>query len=246
MVFRSPMFSNLVRSFFVAAFACTLTCPAAAQSIYVAGALGADISLASGSKTTGPIPGLTRGGESLSGAARLGVALDQRWGVELEVARSAETLQIFDPGIAWGFVGSAPVRAPEIETRSRVTTVSATGSVRHRVSDAVALWYLGGVVFHRTDRETRLRGGGFVRSGLFELPPLSRFPPGVDVITTHSAPFVLPSARAETVRYGAGPVVGLEAHIGYGNHFTFISGIRMLGLPASWLVRPAVGGGWRF
>ena len=48
------------------------------------------------------------------------------------------------------------------------------------------------------------------------------------------------------VDYGAGPMVGFEAHIGYGEHFTIIPGVRMHGLPASWLLRPSVGAGWAF
>jgi hypothetical protein len=56
----------------------------------------------------------------------------------------------------------------------------------------------------------------------------------------------LPSSRIESVQYGSGPVVGFEAHIGYGEHFTIIPGVRMHGLPNAWLVRPSVGAGWTF
>ena len=62
--------------------------PASAQSVYVAGALGADIMLASGQESIGlSVP--TGGGEALSGAARLACCSQPRWGIELEVSRPA-------------------------------------------------------------------------------------------------------------------------------------------------------------
>ena len=216
---------------------------AEAQSVYVAGALGGDILLASGQELSGltPPPG---GGEALSGAARLGVVLD-RWGVELEVSRAAEIRDTFRPNIAYGFVGARPALALEIEQRTRLTTVSATASIRQRVSDDVALSYLGGLVFHRTDTRTEYPAlRGFAWSSGYDV---------VSAVTVQGfawidAPSVsvAPSASRQSVRYGAGPVVGLEAHIGYGEHFAIIPGVRMHGLPGSWLVRPSVGAGWSF
>jgi hypothetical protein len=219
--------------------------PVAAQSIYAAGSLGADIVLASGQESIGfTFP--TGGGESLSGAARLGVLLEPRWGIELEVSRAGEIRETSQPNIAYAFVGGRPAVAPETEHRTRVTTISATASIRQHVSDTVALAYLGGIVFHRTDSRIDYRGirglsggsntvgfdgSGYTISGIYNINPVG---------------LVLPSTRIDTVQYGAGPVVGFEAHIGYGTHFTIIPGIRMHGLPASWLLRPSIAAGWRF
>ena len=128
--------------------------------------------------------------------------------------------------------------------------MSATASIRQQVSDNVALAYLGGVVFHRTD--TRLEYGGLrgftAASGVSAIGSFSFFPPGEPISPVGLAlpSLVLPSSRIETVEYGAGPVVGFEAHIGYGTHFLIIPGIRMHGLPASWLVRPSIAAGWSF
>lgn len=243
---RQRAASVVVRSFSVLAFVSIAICPASAQSVYVAGALGADIAFASGQESIG-ISFPAGGGESLSGAARLGVLLEPRWGIELEVSRAGEIRETSRTGPGPLPLGIArPIFLPEIESRRRVTTVSATASIRQQVSDTVALAYLGGVVFHRTDNLVDYRGirslsgsssfvfnesGYTVVSGLADI-----FPVG----------FALPSSRVETVQYGAGPVVGFEAHIGYGTHFTIIPGIRMHGLPASWLVRPSIAAGWSF
>src|SRR5688572_4892786 len=121
---------------------------AAAQSIYVAGALGADIWLVGGQESLSiAVP--TAGGESLSGAARLGALLDQQFGVELELSRAAELRDVSQPGIN-PLAGVLPFFVPEVDQRTRITTISTTASIRQQVGDNVALAYLGGVVFHRT------------------------------------------------------------------------------------------------
>jgi hypothetical protein len=80
---------NMSRFLFVLAVICLFTNTASAQSVYVAGAIGADISFVNGQESIQfALP--TGGGEAFSGAARLGVLLDQRWGIELEVGRAGE------------------------------------------------------------------------------------------------------------------------------------------------------------
>jgi hypothetical protein len=231
----------MTRILHVLALVLFLAGTAAAQSIYVAGGVGADIVLASGQESIG-LAGPSGGGESVSGAARLGTVLNDRFGVELEVSRAAELRESSRPGInplaaAFPFVF-------ELDSRTRVTTISTTASIRQQVSDNVALAYLGGVVFHRTDSQVAYEG-------LRATSGLSVVTGSLGSITSRLDPIspvglVLPFSRIETVQYGAGPVVGFEAHIGVGEHFTIIPGVRMHGLPASWLLRPAVAAGWRF
>jgi hypothetical protein len=226
------MASHTSRIVLVLVFVCFFNGVSTAQSLYVAGSFGADVVLASGAKSGG-LPAPDGGGESLSGAARLGVRLEPRWGAELEVSRGGEQEDAFASSpIPFEIVPVGIARSsffPGIEFRRRVTTVSATASIRQQVSDNVALAYLGGVVFHRTDSRMDLRGfPGF---------------PGVDLAALG---LTFPASRVESVAYGAGPVVGFEAHIGYGEHLSIIPGVRMHGLPASWLVRPGVGVGWSF
>jgi hypothetical protein len=221
--------------------ACLWSATATAQSVYVAGALGADISLVSGQEYPGiDIP--SGGGEALSGAARLGVVLQDRFGIELELSRAGETRSSSNIGGPLPLTFAAPISLGGFESITRLTTISTTASIRQQVADRVALVYLGGVVFHRTDSETEY-GFGFIQAtgGLGRVT-------GTFSDAGIASPFgaVLPSTRFESVRYGAGPVVGFEAHIGYGAHFTIIPSIRMHGLPNSWLVRPGVGAGWAF
>src|SRR5687767_7971327 len=219
---------------------CVFGHSAAAQSVYVAGALGADISLASGQESFGFSTPMG-GGEALSGAARLGTVLNDRFGVELEVSRAGDTRNTSRSGGPLPLAGALPFFLPQIESRTRITTVSTTASIRQQVADTVALVYLGGIVFHRTDSRLDYRGlralpalGGATFGSGFTFGDFS-----FDGVTPVGV--VLPSTRVESVLYGAGPVVGFEAHIGYGEHFLIVPGIRMHSLPASWLVRPSVG-----
>ena len=222
---------------------CT-TRPAHAQSIYVAGALGADISLVSGQDAFG-IGGPVGGGESLSGAARLGVELASRFGVELEVSRAAERRDVSQRGIN-PLAGSLSIFLPEVDFRTRTTTISTTASIRQQVSDSVALAYLGGVVFHRTDSQIEYRGlRGLPTAGSPAGPGIfSVIPGGLDPAS--AVGLVLPFSGIDSVRYGAGPVVGFEAHIALGDHLQVSPGVRMHGLPASWLLRPSIAAGWNF
>jgi hypothetical protein len=246
------MISILRRLLAVAILICFAAGPATAQSVYVAGALGADITLASGQESIGlSVP--TGGGEALSGAARLGVLLEPRWGIELEVSRAGEIRETSRTGPVPLPLGIArPAFLPEIEFRRRVTTVSATASIRQQVSDNVALAYLGGVVFHRTDTQVEYGGlrGYTATSGVSAIGSFSFIPPPgsepISPVGLALPSLFLPSSRIETVVYGAGPVVGFEAHIGYGTHFLIIPGLRMHGLPATWLVRPSIAAGWSF
>jgi hypothetical protein len=135
---------------------------------------------------------------------------------------------------------------PEVEFRTRTTTISTTASIRQQVSDNVALAYLGGIVFHRTDREInygRIRG--------LPAPGSPMVPGGVSVGPGRLDPILpvalaLPFSQIDSVQYGTGPVVGIEAHLGYGDHLSIIPGFRMHGLPNAWLLRPAVAVGWTF
>jgi hypothetical protein len=217
---------------------------AAAQSIYAAGAVGADISLVSGQESFG-IPSTTGGGEALSGAARVGVVLDGRFGVEFELSRAAELRDESRPGIN-PLAALFPIFVPEIETRTRITTISTTASIRQQVSDRIALAYLGGIVFHRTDSRLDYRAirGIPVAGATVGLDRVTFTTGGLEPI--FPVGLSLPSFNVDGVRYGVGPVVGMEAHIGYGDHITIIPGVRMHGLPATWLIRPSVGVGWTF
>jgi hypothetical protein len=210
-------------------------CPASAQSVYVAGAVGADMLFVSNEEAFGFIP--SRGsGEAISGAARLGVLVEERWGIELEVSRAAQIRDTSTPGGPFPLASAFPVFLPEIDLHTRITTISTTASIRQQVADRTALVYLGGIVFHRVDSRFEYDA----RRG----PPIFADLGFGESLT--SIGLVLPSIRTDSVQYGVGPVVGFEAHIGYGDHLTIVPGVRMHGFPEAWLLRPAVGVGWRF
>ncbi len=214
--------------------------PVTAQSVYVAGAVGADIMLVSSQESAGfSVPS---GGEAVSGAARLGIALTDRFGVELEVSRAGEIRNTSQPGFPAPLAGLAPFVLGDIEFRSQVTTISTSASIQQQLSNSVALALVGGVVFHRTDSEMIFRR--FASGGIFSIPPIP-LPTGVNVVTAASSSIFGPSA-VESVQYGTGPLVGVEVRIRVGEHLDVVPGVRMHGLPASWLVRPSVGVGWRF
>ena len=210
--------------------------PATAQSIYVAGSVGADILLVSGQESAG-VPLSNGGGEAVSGAARLGVLLDDRFGVELEAGRGAEMRHGSRLRGPQPLAGALSLFVPEIAFSTRVTTVSTTASVRQQVADTVALVYLGGVVFHRIDSRTEF--GGFPI-----LPLLGEL--GALGLSIPPARLTIAPSRVDSVEYGAGPVAGFETHIGVGEHFRIMPGVRLHGLPSSWLLRPSVAAGWEF
>jgi hypothetical protein len=168
--------------------------------------------------------------------------LQDRWGVEVEVSRASEMESNLGRGGPVPLGTLFPIVLPEVSYEARITTVSTTASLRQQIADRVALVYLGGVVFHRTDTEIQypfirgiptLAGNiGYTFSSVFE--------------TVTPAGIALPSTRVESVQYGTGPVAGIEAHIGYGDHLSIIPGFRMHGLPNAWLLRPAVAVGWTF
>ncbi|HET9192470.1 MAG TPA: hypothetical protein VFO21_06310 [Vicinamibacterales bacterium] len=179
----------------------------------------------------------TRGsGEAIGFALRVGTALGSSWGVELEYARPSvikRQEELFYPlpvsMVPERALGAIPGVVPDIyppifpiplaiETRDRHSAVSAVLWANQRVSDRVALVYLGGVAFSRFEREY-----GYASDGPIILFPVSR-----------------------TIRYGAHPVVGFESWIGLTDRVTLMPGVRMRAVEDGWSIRPAVGIGWSF
>ncbi|MGH9328942.1 MAG: hypothetical protein ACRD09_00740 [Vicinamibacterales bacterium] len=219
--------------------------PAFAQSAYVVGSFGVEVSRLSRVESGGfEFPG--GDGEALGGALRVGTELGDRWGLELEFAHAAtiedETTQ--NPRIlpATGFVftslGTAPVGgiAPEIpifvnytlRVRRSNPTLSTVAWIRQPVGGSVDLVYLGGVAFSRSVQE---QDTSFV--------PILR-----------PIPLLAPSRVTRTTMYGVNPLVGVEGRIRLTEHVRLVPGVRLQGLdsdPGSgWLMRAGVGLGWFF
>jgi hypothetical protein len=224
--------------------------PALAQSPYVVGSFGMDVSRLGGVESGGfQSPG--RDGEVMSGALRVGASLGDRWGVELEFARGAAMdaeasfgpRPLFTPspgavGITFSSNSAIPVPigAPiALNFRQRLEqrhqSLGTVAWIRQGVADRIDLVYLGGIAFWRTTREQEFA---------FTFPVLQ----GIPVFLPP------PSQRTRTTMYGVDPVVGVEAHVGLTEHVRLVPGLRLQGIGdpegSGWLLRAGVGLGWFF
>jgi hypothetical protein len=222
--------------------------PAIGQSVYVAGAIGAEVVRTSSTESGGSTFD-TGSGDAFAGAIRVGTSITPVVGVELEFYRPGE-IESDDGGpfylpaldlplsIAQGIGGSTisglyPTGLQSFigqTTRVRTSTTSALLFARQSLGSRVSLAYLGGVGFSRVVRETEF---GFPRI----IVPL---PPGI-----------LPgSYSTRTTQYGAGPVVGVELRAGMTEHMQLVAGLRAHTLRQSlvdgWMIRPSVGLAWKF
>ncbi len=218
--------------------------PALAQRAYVGASLTGDLTRYSGSESEG-VPDMSRGGEALGFALRVGTPLGSMWGVEAEFARPAEIETEWSPQIipldqpslvsgslTGGIIGGPLLGATEtlilppfstyrIQTRQRNSTLSAGLWVRQYLSARVSMVYLGGVGFERTELETEVTYQPFISS--------RRSP----VLTSSTL-------------YGVRPFVGVESRIAMTDHLQLVPGVRLHGLEGGWLVRPSVGLAWAF
>jgi len=236
---------RLVLTLVVMSFAAS----AGAQSAYVAGTIGADVSRVSHTDANF-ISSSPEGSETLSGSVRVGTAIGPSWGVELEfvqsghshdqvrpvvspLATSTSTIppQVTTvPGVAFTFTSAStnviPVRFVQSDIRQSRSDLDALIWVRQAVGGSVDLVYLGGVAFSRQRTEVTQNFPTILQ--LFApLPPNSVF-------------------RSTTITYGTRPLAGVEARIGFTSHVRLIPGLRLQGIAEGWLLRPYVGLGWFF
>jgi hypothetical protein len=222
---------------------------AGAQGVYVGGAIGAEVVRTSSTRSGGSTYD-SGSGEALAGAIRVGTAISERFGVELEFFRPGEIeaelggpiyLAALDsPSYrSWStspIVGSAlfpDLTVPSIigqTTRVRASTTSALLVARQALGSRVELAYLGGIGFSRVVRETEF---GFPRGVIPLLPSIRQA-----------------SYSTRTTQYAAGPVAGVEVRAGMTEHAQLVAGVRIHTLGQSvvdgWMIRPTVGLGWRF
>jgi hypothetical protein len=214
------------------------------QSVYVAGTIGADVSRVSHTDSIFS-PGTPNGSETFSGSLRVGSAIGQNWGVELEFVQSARSHEQVASSIlplatstalglataTGGFSISAtpanviPIRFPETDIRRSHSDFDAIIWGRQRAGGKVDLVYLGGVAFSR-ERVEVTQSFPIV---IALLPPV---PNGM--------------LRTTTISYGTRPLAGVEARIRFTSHVSLIPGVRLQGIADGWLLRPYVGLGWFF
>lgn len=222
--------------------------PAAAQSTYVGASVTGDIVRFGKVETEGAISralavvDVSRDGEAIGFGVTAGRALGERWGVELEFARSGEIENEFSRSLAAsptlpiipGLILPTPfppLPGPDIqietETELRLTTLSALLWARQELGERVELAFLGGVSFIHSDLESRLNITGR----------------GLALI----APFPLETTSTE---FHTGPAAGVDAIIKFGDRTAVVAGVRLIGLPGEslggWLIRPSAGVRWRF
>ena len=212
--------------------------PAAAQSTYIGASLVGDFARFSKVDYDDDSPRIlwddgSSDLEALGFNLKIGRALGERWGVELEFARSGEMESRMRPVVLPAELRSLPPQSTlpiliadiQIEQEQRHIGLGALAWVRQDLGARVDLSYLGGVVFSRWETEH-------------------------DYEVTISRPAIYPPIRNDftTITYGITPAVGVEAALKLGDAGAVTTGVRLQGTAGrnGWLVRPNVGFRWMF
>ena len=201
--------------------------PALGQSAYVAGGIGMDVFRTTRVETgLGDAP--AGGGEAVAFSVRVGTAVTDRWGVELEVARAGEIAREVQRGLPLPLLTRAlPIFESTVRLERRSTTIDAVAWVAQPVGGRVDLVYLGGVAFSRVADELAFQPARRAGVGGIVAPRATR-----------------------TITYGTGPVAGLEARVRLTRRLMLVPGVRLHGVGGDsgrgWLLRPSASVGWRF
>jgi hypothetical protein len=217
-----------------------------AQSLYVGASVVADVVRFSG--PSGGLGDSIGNGETIGGSLRIGTAVSNRWGVDLEFVRpgrieSTPNFRILQagrptiPAVLGVPSGILPEIFPPVDVviRQRFTTLSTMVWARQSLGARVDLVYLGGVAFTRATSESRfefVRLGGVGRDSL-------------DDLIGPIAPI-----ESRTVSYDAGPSVGIDLRVSMTEHLRLVPGMRLLVVDnagqSGWITRPSVGLIWMF
>ena len=199
--------------------------PGAAQPVYVLGVAGIDTTVESRYVVNDQERPRVDGTEATFGA-RAGVSLGPRWGVEVDVARSAvsRTSTEGSRGLLSTPSGGFGLSLSDfaIDTRERHHSVGTLVWLRHDVAARTALVLLGGLSFQRSDVEERYAFPGF--DPFFGSGP----------------------EQIRAVSYGVGPTVAAEVRTWLGEHVVLAPGVRVSSALAGWCIRPAISAGWAF
>ena len=220
-----------------------------AQGTYVSGSVFGDIVRTTHVEYPGAIEPADNG-EAIGFALRLGTPLGSVWGVEVEYAHPGEienettpfALPLASPALTFTNLGNlpgvstvfpdsiAPTILPySVRTAARHTTLSTALWFQQQLSGRVALVYLGGMAFYRSELEFEYQ---------FTFPRLIPAIPSTLV--------ALPPFQSESVAYGIRPLAGIESRVGLTDRTHLVAGVRLQASSGIWLVRPAIGLGWMF
>ena len=230
-----------------------LACSSAfAQATYVSASVFGDFVRASHVEYAGLVEP-SGSGEAVGFALRAGTPLGSVWGIEVEYARPGEiendatprVLPLAQSSLTFTSIGDIPgvsavlpdLLAPtilpySIRTAARHTTLSTALWVQQQLSSRIAMVYLGGMAFYRSEHEYEYQIT-FPRL----LPPLPGLAPSLPVPA---------SFRSESVAYGVRPLAGVESRVGMGEHAHLSAGVRLQASSGVWLIRPSIGLGWEF
>ncbi len=111
-----------------------------------------------------------------------------------------------------------------------MTAVNALAWMSYPIGGRVDLVLVAGAAFNRTEVEQRLRFEPVVPPGFPPRPVLIDFEP----------------QATRFIRYGVGPLVGVETRIAFGSHLRVVPGFRMSSIGVGWSLRPTVGAAWAF
>lgn len=214
----------------LAALVALFAASAQAQSAYVAGTIGADVSRFNRVESN-VSSSASADSEVWSGSLRVGAAIAPAWGVELEFVHSGRSHTQSPASILPVLAGTLPANIPvpiarfQTDVRGSHSDFDGVVWARQRAGDRLDLVYLGGVVFSRERVEIE-----------------QTFPTLIGVF----APVPGGVFRTTTISYGTRPLVGAEARIGLTSHVRLVPGLRLQGLSGGWLMRPYAGLGWFF
>ena len=240
-----------VRALFAAAALLAGSSSAFAQGSYVSASVLGDVVRSTHVDYPGVIEPAASG-EAIGFALRAGTPLGSIWGIEVEYARPGEIenestplgLPLAQSSLTFTNLGELPgtstllpeIFAPSIlpysiRTSARHSTLSTALWVHQQLTARVAMIYLGGMAFYRSEQEYEYQVTFPRLAGPVPLPPS----------------LVVPGAfRTESVAYGVRPLAGVESRIGMTEHAHLSAGVRLQASSGMWLIRPSIGVGWTF
>jgi hypothetical protein len=187
------------------------------------------------------------GGEAFGGAIRVGTAITDRWGIDLEFTRPGEieeenpfaylaggfestlleiTRGLTVPGAGMprgaGTISALSVPFSATTTR-RFSTFTVMPYVRQTLGSRADVLYLGGIAFVRTTSRMDFSGG---------------------------LRFIALPADTTWVNYSAAPAVGVALRARMTDNVKLVPGVRMLAIDdagrTGWVIRPSIGLQWAF
>ena len=200
---------------------------------YVGGSILVDIVRASG-----PVDDTPGSGEAIGGGLRIGVALRNQWGIDLEFIRSGEVEWQPDVRILADVTRSLPgvfgvppnisiFPSPQFSSETQLSTLTTTLWWRQEVNDRFDLVYFGGAAFTRTATDSNVSYILPASAGLLPLP----FPQFFE---------------QESIGYDTGVVVGIDGSIAMTDHLRLVPGFRLISVASRWILRPSAGLQWKF